>query len=182
MGIPQIDRFDYYGKLEKYLKVHSGKTELDFTTNEIDFYNDFIEKLENENHIKEEWEIEYLHNCKKFKEYFIDKKRTFENSQNHPSLKINDTDEIDFSNTTAVEKIIYLKELGIIEFLRDKTKVGISNSSLASVISGITGIKPQTIKPSLNRLSNNDTDDKNHPYYNEKTVNKIKLLLSQKGF
>lgn len=90
--------------------------------------------------------------------------------------------ELDLSDTSAVEKIIYLNELGIIDFLRTKTKAGISNGGLASVLSGITGIKAETIKPSLNRLSNNDTIDNKHPYYTTKTVEKIKTFLIKLGF
>ena len=86
------------------------------------------------------------------------------------------------SDTSAVEKIIYLNELGIIDFLRTKAKAGISNGGLASVLSGITGVKPETIKPSLNRLSNNDIADKNHPYSTQKTVDKIKVFLTKLGF
>ena len=90
--------------------------------------------------------------------------------------------EIDLSDSKAVEKIIYLNELGITDFLRTKTKVGISNSGLASVLSGITGIKAETIKPSLNRLSSNDTMDNKHPYYTTKTVEKVKMFLTKLGF
>lgn len=89
---------------------------------------------------------------------------------------------LDLSHTSAVEKIIYLNELGIIDFLRTKAKAGISNGGLASVLSGITGVKPETIKPSLNRLSNNDIADKNHPYSTQKTVDKIKVFLTKLGF
>lgn len=89
---------------------------------------------------------------------------------------------LDLSDTSAVEKIIYLNELGIIDFLRTKAKAGISNGGLATVLSGITGVKPDTIRPSLNRLSNNDTADKNHPYSTQKTVDKIKVFLTKLGF
>ena len=89
---------------------------------------------------------------------------------------------LDLSDSNVVEKIIYLNELGIIDFLRTKAKAGISNGGLASVLSGITGAKPETIKPSLNRLSNNDIADKNHPYSTQKTVDKIKVFLTKLGF
>ena len=89
---------------------------------------------------------------------------------------------LDLSDSNVVEKIIYLNELGIIDFLRTKAKAGISNGGLASVLSGITGVKPETIKPSLNRLSNNDIADKNHPYSTQKTVDKIKVFLTKLGF
>ena len=89
---------------------------------------------------------------------------------------------LDLSDTTTVEKIIYLNELGIIDFLRTKTKTGISNNGLASTLSGITGSKAETIKPSINRIANNDTDDQRHPYYNKIKVDKIKKILTQLGF
>lgn len=92
------------------------------------------------------------------------------------------SEPFDLSDTSAVEKIIYLNELGIIDFLRTKSKAGISNSSLASILSGITGIKVDTLKPSLNRLSSNDKLDNRHPYYTEKTVIKVRKFLDNLGF
>lgn len=90
--------------------------------------------------------------------------------------------EFDLSDSTGVQKIIYLHELGIIEFLRTKTKAGISNGGLASVLSGITGLKPGTIKSSLNRISNGDTADHRHPYNTKETVKKVKKNLNDLGF
>jgi hypothetical protein len=92
------------------------------------------------------------------------------------------SEPIDLYDTSAVEKIIFLQELGLIDFLRTKSKAGISNSSLASILSGITGIKVETLKPSLNRLSSNDKLDNRHPYYNDKTVAKVRTFLAKLGF
>lgn len=89
---------------------------------------------------------------------------------------------LDLSDTSAVEKIIYLSELGIIDFLRTKTKTGISNGSLASVLSGITGVKADTLKSSLNRIPKDHKIDNKHPYYTTKTVDKIKTFLIKLGF
>jgi hypothetical protein len=89
---------------------------------------------------------------------------------------------LDLSDTSAVEKIIYLNELGIIDFLRLKTKIGISNGGLASLLSGITGIKPDTIKSSLNRLPKDYKIDNKHPYYTTRTVDKVKKQLRDLGF
>lgn len=94
----------------------------------------------------------------------------------------NEPAPLDLSNTTAVEKIIYLNELGIIDFLRTKTKVGISNGGLASVISAMTGMNPDTIKSSLNRLPKDSEIDNKHPYYTKKTVEKVKTFLTKLGF
>lgn len=90
--------------------------------------------------------------------------------------------DLDLSDTTAVEKIIYLNELGIIDFLRTKTKTGISNGSLASVIGAITGMNPDTIKSSLNRLPKDRNIDNKHPYHTEKTVARVKTFLTKLGF
>lgn len=87
----------------------------------------------------------------------------------------------DFSDTSAVEKIIYLNELGIIKFLRTNAKAGISNGSLASLLSAITGIRADTIKPSLNRLDKKDIDDNKHPYYKADNVSKIKKRIEDLG-
>jgi hypothetical protein len=89
---------------------------------------------------------------------------------------------IDLSNSSDVQKIIYLQELGIIDFLRNKSKVGISNSGLASILSGITGIKQGTLKPSLNRIDKKDIDDSRHPYYTKTTVENVKTNLNNLGF
>jgi hypothetical protein len=90
--------------------------------------------------------------------------------------------EPDLSDRTAVEAFIYLEELGVIDYLRTKSKIGVSNSSLATLLSGIIGVKASTIKPSLNRLSNHDIADSRHPYNTKKTVDKIKTILANLGF
>ena len=95
---------------------------------------------------------------------------------------VTETEPLDLSDSSGVEKIIYLNELGIIDFLRTKTKVGISNGGLASVLSGITGMNPNTIKSSLNRLPKDNKIDNKHPYYTTKTVDKIKTFLIKLGF
>ena len=117
----------------------------------------------------------------KIMEFLKQRKQELEKDLNSTSQQA-EPEPLDLSDTSAVEKIIYLNELGIINFLRTKTKAGISNAALASVLSGITGIKAETIKPSLNRLSNNDTIDNKHPYYTTKTVEKIKTFLIKLGF
>lgn len=113
---------------------------------------------------------------------FLEAKKLEIEKESGAFSEIVNTFEIDLSDSKAVEKIIYLNELGIIDFLRTKTQAGISNGGLASVLSGITGIKVETIKPSLNRLSINDILDNKHPYYTQKTVEKVKTSLIKLGF
>jgi hypothetical protein len=69
----------YYDLLDDYLKDYPENNEKDFIENEINFYKDFIEKLEKQPVTKEmpiefkkHWLIEY----KKYYNYFLDKLRT----------------------------------------------------------------------------------------------------------
>jgi hypothetical protein len=87
----------------------------------------------------------------------------------------------DLSDTSAVEKIIYLNELGIIDFLRTKTEFIGSTNLMATVLSAITDVKASTLQTSLNRLINNDTADKNHPYRTQKTVDKVRQTFIDKN-
>jgi hypothetical protein len=89
---------------------------------------------------------------------------------------------LDLSDSSGVEKIIYLNELGIIDLIRSNAKAGISNGGLASILSAITGINAQTIKPSLNRLDKKETIfDTRHPYYKAENVDKIKKRIAELG-
>jgi hypothetical protein len=90
-------------------------------------------------------------------------------------------ESLDLSKTSAVEKIIYLNELGIIDFLRAKPEFMGSTNLMATILSAITDEKATTLQTSLNRLINNDTDDKNHPYKALGTVNKIKQTFINKN-
>ena len=181
----------YYSGLIEFLKEFEDNTELYYIKESEAFNNklifeisDFLKNIKENNEDKED----LLQLCRnrlntigRTKEFLEQRKQELE-TESKENKTIKNVQDIDLSNSNAVEKIIYLNELGIIDFLRTKTKAGISNGGLASVLSGITGIKAETIKPSLNRLSNNDTIDNKHPYYTTKTVEKIKTFLIKLGF
>lgn len=88
----------------------------------------------------------------------------------------------DLSNSSAVEKIIYLNELGIIDQLRTKQPFSTSINSLATVLSAITDEKAKTLQPYLNAMVNKTNADNKNPYNTEKTVNKVKTQLTNIGF
>ena len=90
--------------------------------------------------------------------------------------------EIDLSDTKANGKIIYLKELGILDFLREKSPFNISTNALATVISAITGERLTTLQPYLNPMFNQIAEQKNNPYNNKKNVEKVKKQLIEAGF
>lgn len=94
---------------------------------------------------------------------------------------VSESEPLDLSNTSAVEKIIYLNELGIIDFLRTKPEFMLSANLMATFLSAITDEKAATLQTSINRLINNDTDDKNHPYKTKGTVNKIRQTFIDKN-
>jgi hypothetical protein len=92
-------------------------------------------------------------------------------------LQTQEPEPLDLSDTSAVEKIIYLNELGIIDFLRTKPEFIGSTNLMATVLSAITGEKLITLQPSLNPLVNNYTYAKNYPYKSKKTVNRVRQTL-----
>lgn len=89
--------------------------------------------------------------------------------------------EIDLSDSNAVQKMIYLNELGIIELLRKEPCFASSVNNLANVITAITGEKHSTIQPYLNALLSKTDAENKHPYYTKSTVEKIKNQLINLG-
>ena len=118
--------------------------------------------------------IQYLQNCIKYREYFIDKKR-----QCKTEVAIDSFDE---SQISAVQKVIFLNELGLIDMLREEKCFLLSVNNLAFIISIITKEKQTTIQPYLNYLLSNTGAENNNPYKSQKTVEKVKNKLIQLGF
>lgn len=94
---------------------------------------------------------------------------------------IKNVQDIDLSNSNAVQKIIYLKELGIIDLLRKEPCFALSVNNLANVITAITGEKNTTIQPYLNVLINSTGHENNNPYKTTSTVEKVKNQLINLG-
>ena len=103
----------------------------------------------------------------------------FENF-NFIKLEQAESEPDDLSDTNTVQKIIYLNELGIIDFLRTKPEFMGSVNLMATILSSVTGVKATTLQSSLNRLVINDIDDRNHPYATKSTVNKVRQTLINK--
>lgn len=104
----------------------------------------------------------------------------FENF-NFIKLEQAESEPDDLSDTNTVQKIIYLNELGIIDFLRTKPEFMGSVNLMATILSSVTGVKATTLQSSLNRLVINDIDDRNHPYATKSTVNKVRQTLINKN-
>ena len=63
-------------------------------------------------------------------------------------------DNLTIINPKGTEKIIMLKKLGVLDYLKEKTPFNTSTNSLASVISTITGIKQSSVYPMIQTIFN----------------------------
>lgn len=95
---------------------------------------------------------------------------------------IDPVDPVDLSDSSGVEKIIYLKELGILDFLRSKEPFNTSTNALANIVSGITGIPQTTAQSSLNPMFSKGVDQRNNPMETKETLNKVIQKLISIGF
>lgn len=87
---------------------------------------------------------------------------------------------LDFSDNSKVEKIVFLYELGILDYLQKKMideLHGFSANKLAEIISTFTGIEQKTAQSYLNPMFTKDAIQKNNPLTKinlEKVNNKMK--------
>ena len=96
----------------------------------------------------------------------------------------NETEEVyDLSDTKIVEKLIYLTELGIIEYMFQSQPFSYSINKFATVLSAITGEKPNSIQPALNALiMDKGLVNKNNPYCNPNNSIKVRQRLLDLGY
>nr|WP_315186891.1 hypothetical protein [uncultured Flavobacterium sp.] len=125
-------------------------------------------------------EIEAISKTKKRNIKYLEK-WIVENKSN--ILKV-ELPEIDLSDTTATEKIIYLQKLGVIDFLITKQPFNTSINSLATVLSAITGVNPEKkhIQSMLNPMISKEAGQKNNPLNSKTTVAKVQKQLNDIGF
>lgn len=89
---------------------------------------------------------------------------------------------IDLSDTIPKDKIRYLHELGIIDYLRGIEPFSTSTNSLATVISAFTGIKSKTVQSYINPMINDDAGQNNNPLNNINKMKKVRNKLIEIGF
>lgn len=127
-------------------------------------------------------ELKEFYSLQVFRIYISQKVNSFD--ENHIEKEQKESiSSLDLSNTKATEKLIYLKELGIIEHLRKIEPFKHSVNKLATVLSAITDEKASTLQPKLNAMLTGYTNaHKNDPYYYRAKVIQIKQSLIQIGF
>jgi hypothetical protein len=176
---------DYPDLIEYYKKRHIDNDEINFIETEIRLIKEYIRPIIESQ--KTELEEKGVFDLKKM---IIDSDLSSYNkiisfletrkSELEPESSI--SEPLDLSeNSSAVEKIIYLNELGMIDFLRSKPEFISSTNLMATFLSAITSEKASTLQTSLNRLINNDIEDKNHPYRTFNTVEKVRQSLIDKN-
>lgn len=185
----EVYKLNYDARLQSYFKKYYDATERDFVEYEQSknfdrYFNLRVDRYDlNQNF---EYSIicdsvlmeQILFSLKARNKFLTDKlnvKATPEESE---------PEAIDLSDTSATEKIIYLHKLGIIDFLRSKQPFQSSTNSLATVLSAITGINPETrhIQSMLNPIFNKEVNQKNNPLNSKNPVLKVETQLMQIGF
>lgn len=82
----------------------------------------------------------------------------------------------------VTEKVIYLHELGILDFLRSKAPFNTSNNKLAETLSKILDVKQETLQSNLNPIFSTDASQKNNPLTRGDSVLKVQTYLAGIGF
>lgn len=110
---------------------------------------------------------------------------------NHKSfiVKINRLNQNQTTNSVeeeevlrATEKLIYLDQLGVLDFLKNKTPFSNSTNLLAEVLGRIINEKTTTLQPYLNEMFNPNGIFNKDPRNNNKAVTKVSTYLSGIGF
>jgi hypothetical protein len=105
-----------------------------------------------------------------------------ENEANNTELSEFEIEFIDEHNIPIIRRIIYLKKLGVIDFLRKEKPFNTSINSLANVLSGIIDAKPTSIQPLLNIMLNGDDDNPKNPLNSAKNVSAVENYLIKIGY
>lgn len=105
-----------------------------------------------------------------------------ENKANNTELSEFEIEFIDEHNIPIIRRIIYLKKLGVIDFLRKEKPFNTSINSLANVLSGIIDAKPTSIQPLLNIMLNEDIDNPKNPLNSAKNVSAVENYLIKIGY
>ncbi|HSD06963.1 hypothetical protein [Flavobacterium sp.] len=91
-----------------------------------------------------------------------------------------ETELLDLSESKPIDKIAYLYESGIIDFLHKKDGRPHTVNSIATLLSAITGEKANTIQSAINPFINTLSSSKSKPA--ESTLNKAKAKIIDLGF
>src|SRR5690606_14706340 len=89
-----------------------------------------------------------------------------------------ENEDEDYSNTMGTEKIIFLQQLGILDYLKKQEPFNLSTNAMAKALSAITGIPTSTVSSYLQPMYSPENEQKNNPLSRFKKVEKVKRTLS----
>ena len=88
---------------------------------------------------------------------------------------------IDYSDNSDAEKIIFMRELGILDYLKKQQPFNTSINKLAEVISAFTGINQTTAQSYLNPIFSKGVDQSKSPL-SEKNLKAVAEKLMKMGY
>lgn len=193
-------------RLEQFLKQNLDSNEGDFLLNEIKLLGENFQKKENIICDGEDFIVEsgYLFNGNDTiillskiidevirKNIYYSQIRKLEFLKNYYDFEENNLSEftepeifLDYSNNSQAERIVFLHELGILEYLQNKMNKelhGFSANKLAEIISTFTNIEQKTAQSYLNPMITKDNNQKNNPL-SKNNLEKVKNKLKDIGF
>jgi hypothetical protein len=95
-------------------------------------------------------------------------------------ININEDTNADLSDSKATEKIIYLRLIGFFKHIKER-EPSLNDNQIATLVSGITGEKYDTIKSYLYPILSTGVSQRNNPFSREKKVAIIKNKLIDLG-
>lgn len=115
-----------------------------------------------------------------FKKQCKDIMKSLEEKKVNTKTQQSEFETVDLSDSKPSEKIALLYELGIIDYLHKKDGKPHTVNSIATVLSGITGIKAKTIQSAINPFINTHSTSKGKPA--DSTLLKAKNKIVDLGF
>lgn len=89
---------------------------------------------------------------------------------------------IDYSDTSCGEKIIFLHQVGILDYLKKLSPFNLSINKLAEYLSAITGENATTLQSYINPIFSPTSGQKNNPLNSNSAVKKVSIKLADIGF
>lgn len=188
----------YFMQLKKFLKSNKDKDEVDYLNHEILKLNKILEVQLSEKDLRLKIISEMGEGFKnpKDNDAYIERKvrhelapiRNIHEMINDYEIRLkrfnqtNKEDLIDFSDSKGTEKIIFLQQLGILDFLKNQQPFMQSTNKLAQAISTFTGEKVTTIQSYINPMNDPTSIQKNNPLTKEKLVAKVNQKLISIGY
>lgn len=184
-GSIKLGKYDY-NRNTKVLTVrplaYFQKLEHGFAFSHLDVFKPLISHIE-----LCQFFLELIRLDKEFKEEIKAEESKLLLTSSHANENVDNQEMyLDYSENNYAERIVFLSELGILDFLRDKMNkemgLGAFNANkLAEVVSAFTNVVQTTGQSYLNPIFSKDVDQEKNPL-TPKNIEKVKKKLMKIGF